>query len=294
MKRSKTQKLFAIAAVVAILVGGTLAAVTAGKGAAREKPGPLAAAAEYLGVSSAQLRSELRSGKSLAEIANATSGKSSAGLSAVLLATAKEKLAAAQANLPKRVDRLLNRVEVPGQRTAAARYLGLKPSQIAAQRRAGKTLAQIANATPGKSAAGLIEALVAEKRRHIAAVSASLPKRVTAEVNRSAGPHRIAPGARHARLFGRRSLGLIAASYLGVPALQVRQELQAGRTLAQIADATSGKSATGLVQALIQARREALAAAVASGALPQAKADKLMARLPQRIARAVNRPLHSH
>ena len=34
--------------------------------------------------------------------------------------------------------------------------------------------------------------------------------------------------------------------------------------------------------------------AITLGRIPQAKADKLMARLPQRIARAVNRPLHSH
>jgi hypothetical protein len=177
---------------------------------------------------------------------------------------------------------------------AATGYLGISEAQLRSEMQSGQSLAQVANATSGKSAAGLIEALVAEKRRHIAAVSASLAKRVTAEVNRSAGAHRVALGARHARLFGRRSLGLIAASYLGVPALQIRQELQAGRTLAQIADATSGKSATGLVQALIQARRQALAAAVASGALQQGKADKLMARLPRRLARAVNRPLHKH
>jgi hypothetical protein len=182
---------------------------------------------------------------------------------------------------------------VPGRDLeAAARYLGISEARLRSELQSGQSLAQVANASSGKSAAGLIEALVAEKKRHIAAVAASLTKRVSAEVNRTGGPHRIAGGARHARLFGRRSLGLIAASYLGVPAAQVRQELQAGRTLAQIADATSGKSAAGLVQALIQARREALAEAVASGALPQAKADKLKARLPQRIAKAVNRPLH--
>jgi hypothetical protein len=45
--------------------------------------------------------------------------------------------------------------------SAAASYLGLSQSELATQLRSGKTLAQIAAATPGKSAAGLVDALVA-------------------------------------------------------------------------------------------------------------------------------------
>ena len=52
-------------------------------------------------------------------------------------------------------------------------YLGLTESQIKAQLRKGKTLADIANATPGKSAAGLVDAIVA-------AVKAQLDKKVAA------------------------------------------------------------------------------------------------------------------
>ena len=40
-------------------------------------------------------------------------------------------------------------------------YLGLTNAQITAQLKAGKSLAEIANATPGKSASGLIDAIVA-------------------------------------------------------------------------------------------------------------------------------------
>ncbi|HWX96922.1 MAG TPA: hypothetical protein VNZ01_08720 [Solirubrobacteraceae bacterium] len=199
MHRSIKQKLFAGAAVVAILVGGTVAAVSGGSGAAREKRGPLVTAAGYLGVSTSQLSRELQSGRSLGQIANATSGKSSAGLVSVLLAAAKERLAAAQANLPKRVNALVNHVREPGQRAAAARYLGLRPVQLASELRSGKTLAQIANATPGRSAAGLIEAIVAARRSVLAARVAAgtitqaqanvrlahLTSRVTAAVNRA-------------------------------------------------------------------------------------------------------------
>jgi hypothetical protein len=202
MNRSKTRKLFAGAAVVAVIAGGTLAAVTTGRGAAHEnRGGPLATASTYLGVPVSQLRSELQSGKSLAEIANATSGKSSAGLVSVLLAAGKEKLAKVQANLPKRVSSLVNRVEVPGPRAVAARYLGLKPAQLASQLRSGRPLAQIADATSGKSSAGLIDAIVAERKSAIAsrvaagsltqeqanARLARLRTRVTAAVNRMRG-----------------------------------------------------------------------------------------------------------
>jgi hypothetical protein len=45
-----------------------------------------------------------------------------------------------------------------------------------------------------------------------------------------------------------------AAGYLGVTRAALRKELRSGRTLAQIADTTSGKSAAGLVEALVQVR----------------------------------------
>jgi hypothetical protein len=177
---------------------------------------------------------------------------------------------------------------------AAAGYLGISEEQLRSALESGQSLAQVANSTAGKSAAGLIEALVAEKKRRLDAMAASLTKRVTAEVNRSGGPRRgLARAGRHPGILGRRSLALVAAGYLGLSPAQVRSELRAGRTLAQIADATSGKSAAGLMQALIQARREALDAAVASGVIAHAKADRLKATLPQRIAKAVNRQLRS-
>jgi hypothetical protein len=164
MKRSSRQRLFALVAVVAVIVGGTLAAVTIGRGASHESRGPLATASSYLGIPASQLRGELQSGKSLAQIANATSGKSSAGLVSVLLAAGREKLTKAQTSLPKRVNALVDRVRVLRQRPAAARYLGLRPGQLGRELRSGKTLAQIASATPGRSVAGLIDAIVAARK----------------------------------------------------------------------------------------------------------------------------------
>jgi hypothetical protein len=49
-------------------------------------------ASQYLGISQATLRSELQSGKSLAQIASATPGKSVEGLKAAIMAAAKARL----------------------------------------------------------------------------------------------------------------------------------------------------------------------------------------------------------
>ena len=64
-------------AVLAVLAGATTAIVMAAQPSHHGHRSTLATAAGYLGVSQQQLRSELSSGKSLAQIANSTSGKSS-------------------------------------------------------------------------------------------------------------------------------------------------------------------------------------------------------------------------
>ena len=172
---------------------------------------------------------------------------------------------------------------------AAASYLGITSAQLQNDLASGKTLAAVADATSGKSAAGLIEALVAEKKQKLTVAAARLTKRVTAEVNRRGGPSAAAglPGWR--RLFAYPSrLGFVAASYLGVPAAQLQSDLKSGKTLAQVANATSGKSEAGLIEALVAARRAKLAAAVASGKLTPAKESTIGSTLSRRMTRLVN------
>jgi hypothetical protein len=213
MKRRLKHKLLIGVAVIAVLAGATAAVVMAAQPATHHrKGGTLATAAGYLNVSPAQLRSELKSGKSLAEIANETGDKSDAGLIAALEAAQKEKLAAAAASLSSRVAAEVDRVGIPiGGRSqavsAATSYLGISAAQLRTELHSGKTLAQIAQARSGKSEAGLIEALVAARKAVIAKnlkagtithaqASAALPKllsRVTAQVNRVRGKHRSNP-----------------------------------------------------------------------------------------------------
>ena len=59
---------------------------------------------------------------------------------------------------------------------------------------------------------------------------------------------------------GIRRLGVmaVAANYLDLSSAQLRRDLRSGRSLAEIADATSGKSSAGLIDALVQVRAAAL------------------------------------
>src|SRR4029077_9526669 len=204
MQRSWKQKVAAGAAVTVLLVGGAVAAVTAtGQGngqtgkaahAGARRAGDLSTAARYLGISMARLEAELQSGKTLAQVANSTGGKSAEGLVETLVAAKKAKLADLEANLTRRVTAEVNRAGGPGLGLAtrrfgagadaaharhlfapghlgsvAASYLGMTAAQLQSELRSGKTLGQLADATPGKSKAGLVDALVASRKAKLAA-----------------------------------------------------------------------------------------------------------------------------
>jgi hypothetical protein len=147
----------------------------------------LGESAKYLGLTDKELRAKLP-GTSLGALANSTPGKSRDGLVADLVtagnadidkALANKKITDDQAKklrdaLPGRVATFVDR-SWPTPRTAAGTnlksflgdllqagqaYLGLAPQDIRAQMAAGKSLGDIANATPGKSRDGLVGALV--------------------------------------------------------------------------------------------------------------------------------------
>jgi hypothetical protein len=180
--------------------------------------------------------------------------------------------------------------------SVAATYLGLSDTELQTRLRSGETMAEIANATDGRSASGLIDALVAAAQKHIAAdvssgrltqaqadqLLAGLRQHVTDRVN-STGP----PGG--PRADGGPHDGLAAAaSYLGLSQADLRAALQSGKTLGQIAEATSGKSKAGLVAALVAQEKTELAQAVQDGHLTRAQADATAASLEERITRLVD------
>jgi hypothetical protein len=83
-----------------------------------------------------------------------------------------------------------------------------------------------------------------------------------------------------------------AASYLGSSESDLQSQLASGKTLAQIANATNGKSAAGLIDAMVTAQRKELAQAVSSGRISRATADQLESNLKSRVTGMVNGTFH--
>ena len=79
-----------------------------------------------------------------------------------------------------------------------------------------------------------------------------------------------------------------ASEYLGLTREQLRAELKAGKSLAQIATA-QGKSADGLVTAMLAPVQERLAKAVAAKRLTQQRADEILERLTDRVETRIAR-----
>jgi hypothetical protein len=169
---------------------------------------------------------------------------------------------------------------------AAAGYLGLTKTQLRKQLRSGRTLAQIA-AAHNRSSTGLLEALLSARAARLnAEVSAKrlspaaeqkalarLRRRLTAQLERTPGYSDLP----------------VAAHYLGVSTAELRADLHAGRSLAQIAAATPGKSAAGLIDARVASREATLQAALAAGRISRAAERELAAGLRQRITSEVER-----
>jgi hypothetical protein len=215
----KTQVALVAVGLLALAGGGTALAskgngtthTTKNATGTRGVHGPgddLAAAATYLGTTTAALETQLQAGKTLAAIAQTTNGKSVAGLVSALVAAEQKELAAAvtagkltqaqsdtiSGTLQQRFTDFVNGVRPAGGGhfgqgpgpglDAAATYLGISQTSLFTQLRSGKTLAQIADATSGKSAAGLIAALVADAKQHFGTnVPADLTQRITDLVN---------------------------------------------------------------------------------------------------------------
>jgi hypothetical protein len=88
------------------------------------------------------------------------------------------------------------------------------------------------------------------------------------------------------------SLLALPAAYLGVSTDTLKDQLKSGKTLAEIANATSGKSAQGLVDYLVAKAKPKLDAKVAAGKLTQAQENDWLDKLTTWVTAAVNRSWH--
>ncbi|HEV8535367.1 MAG TPA: hypothetical protein VGR87_06540 [Candidatus Limnocylindria bacterium] len=134
----------------------------------------MSAAATYIGIPADQLRTELGTDKSLADVAIAH-GKTRDGLIQALVTASQTSITTLvdQKGIGARPHGARGPSVIGDQLTAAATYLGTTTDDLRAKLQAGQTLAQIAAATSGRSRDGLVAALTADAKAKIAAAQAA-------------------------------------------------------------------------------------------------------------------------
>ncbi|MDE3101921.1 MAG: hypothetical protein KGJ98_06740 [Chloroflexota bacterium] len=202
-----------VAPAAAHLLGGTTRATTDNAGPGPHGTGLFTVAAQYIGISVDQLRTEMGTTQSMADVAVAH-GKTRDGLVQALTT-------AAQQDLSQRITSLVDHKGAPqpgkgpggrpgmgrffggNELNVASTYLGISTTDLRTKLHSGQSLAQIATAA-GKSTDGLIQAIVQDETTKIdqavssgkltsaqaTQIKADLTQRVTDMVNntRPMGP----------------------------------------------------------------------------------------------------------
>jgi len=170
--------------------------------------------------------------------------------------------------------------------TAAASYIGITETQLRTELGTDKSLADVAIAH-GKTRDGLIAALTAAQQQNIATLVDQ--KGIGARPNPANG---YGPGPGFGRGPGdRKVIGdseAAAATYLGTTTADLETKQRAGQTLAQIANATAGKSRDGLLNALVADATTKIDAAQKAGTITADQATQLKANLSTRFAQLVD------
>jgi polyhydroxyalkanoate synthesis regulator phasin len=151
----------------------------------------------------------------------------------------------------------------------AAKQLGVQPSALTAALKKGLE--------------DRVDAAVAAGRLTKAEGDALKQRIESGELPLFGAPH--GPGGFHGGgFFG--GLGT-AASYLGLTEVQLRSDLESGKTPAQVAQA-QGKSVDGLVQALYDQAKQKLDTAVSAGRLTQTQEGSILSELKSQLTGFVN------
>lgn len=175
--------------------------------------------------------------------------------------------------------------------TPSASFLGISVTTLETDLKGGKTLAQEAVAK-GKTAADLITAIVAAQKTVFDAedaagwitdaqettLLATATTQITNLVNN--GPP-VPPAAKPDSLLQ------TASTYLGVSVSDLQTDLQGGQTLAAVATA-QGKTAAGLISALVAVAQTSLDAQVTAGTITQAQEGTILANVTTQLTNFVN------
>lgn len=174
--------------------------------------------------------------------------------------------------------------------TPAAAYLGISASDLASDLKGGKTLAQEATAK-GKTASGLIDAIVTAEKKVLDAQNAAGWLTDAQEANALAGikdavTDLVNNGPR-VPLAPHDGLLQSAATYLGMSVGDLQSDLESGKTLAQEATA-KGKTVDGLVQALLAPLKSDLDKRVSAGDITAAQETAILNHATTRLTDFVN------
>jgi hypothetical protein len=140
---------------------------------------------------------------------------------------------------------------------AASAYVGVTKAKLHRELNSGRSLAAVAATTPGHSALGLLESIMRPRVRRLEAqVAAKRLSESEAQVRIKRIRKRLL--ARLARSEDYKPTAAVAEQYLGLSGAALRSRLHDGHTLAQVADSTPGRSATGLIAAVMAVRVDEL------------------------------------
>lgn len=163
---------------------------------------------------------------------------------------------------------------------AAATYIGITPEALRTELGITKSLADVAVAH-GKTRDGLITALTAASATQIGQLvdqKGGAPRPGGPNGGPNGGPGRAGFGPSLAA----------AGTYLGITADDLRTKLQSGQTLAQVANATSGKSRDGLIQALVADANAKIDQALKDGKISADQAAQQKATVTARVTAQVD------
>jgi len=180
-------------------------------GPGRGGPGAgLTAAAKAIGISEADLQTALRSGQSMAQVAQSKSIDPAVVITALVeeakaklaedvkagrltQAQADERTATLQARITEHVNKVGGAGKGSGKRghggpglAAAAKAIGISEADLQTALRSGQSIAQVAQAK-GVDPAVVITAMVEEAKAKLAEKAANLQPRITEQVNRTGG-----------------------------------------------------------------------------------------------------------
>jgi uncharacterized protein (DUF433 family) len=182
----------------------------------------------------------------------------------------------------------------------AAEAIGIPARELGRELRGGTTIAEVAqdhDVDPQQ----VVDAIVAAATERIdaavaagkldadraATIKGNLDERVTNLVNRE--PRRHHPRLRGAvRRHARRAALGVAAETIGIEPAALREQLRAGKSVAEVAQA-EGVDPQQVVDALVTAATERIDAAVAAGKLDADRAATIKDHLDERVTKRVDR-----